>query len=399
MQNLDSLTLIEEKENKPMCISSNPVSDYCDLKGDIRIHGNSSTIYISSSDRSILAGNSTWNIKPYPRKGNEGALKNVRQWTLKLVQDSKKLPSCTRIHNVPAIIFSLSGYTHNLFHDFTDVLIPLFSNTWKFDGQVHFLNTDYRPLWISRFQAVLDKLSRHPVVNIDNEKEIRCYRNVIVGLERDKALDIDPSRSVSGVTMKDFRRFIGSTYSLNRSEAIKLKEVDERKPHLMLISRQKRRKWRNLDEITEVAQSLGFDVVVGDANRTSSVSRFAHIVNSCDLIMGVHGAGLANMVFLPDEAVVIQVIPLGALEAFAKETFEDPTKDMNLRYLKYKIKVKESSLIEIYRPNDPVIKDPLLIHKQGWEAIQATYLDEQDITLDMKRFRHTLVEALDLLHR
>nr|GLL47539.1 uncharacterized protein LOC109163084 [Ipomoea trifida] len=33
---------------------------------------------------------------------------------------------CTRNHNVPAVVFSTAGYSGNLFHDFSDLLIPLY---------------------------------------------------------------------------------------------------------------------------------------------------------------------------------------------------------------------------------------------------------------------------------
>jgi hypothetical protein len=36
---------------------------------------------------------------------------------------------------------------------------------------------------------------------------------------------------------------------------------------------------------------------------------FARLVNSADVMMGVHGAGLTNMVFLPSRAVLVQVVP------------------------------------------------------------------------------------------
>jgi capsular polysaccharide biosynthesis protein len=54
--------------------------------------------------------------------------------------------------------------------------------------------------------------------------------------------------------------------------------------------------WRNADEIVRSAEKFGFEVVVSEG--THKVAPFAEIANSCDAIMGVHGAGLTNMVFL-----------------------------------------------------------------------------------------------------
>nr|GFC08734.1 EGF domain-specific O-linked N-acetylglucosamine transferase-like [Tanacetum cinerariifolium] len=110
-------------------------------------------------------------------------------------------------------------------------------------------------------------------------------------------------------------------------------------------------------------------------------------------------AGLTNMVFLPDHAVVVQVVPLGGLEGIAKTDFGEPSKEMNLRYLKYSIRVKESSLSTQYANDDVVLRDPIAIHKQGWDALRATYLVKQNVKLDVRRFRSTLIKALKLLHR
>uniref|UniRef100_A0A6N2LT86 Uncharacterized protein n=1 Tax=Salix viminalis TaxID=40686 RepID=A0A6N2LT86_SALVM len=74
-------------------------------------------------------------------------------------------------------------------------------------------------------------------------------------------------------------------------------------------------------------------------------------------------------------------------------------KDMNIRYLDYKIKVEESTLIQQYPADHEVLRDPSAIGKQGWVAFRSIYLDKQNVTLDVERFRPTLVRALQLLHQ
>jgi hypothetical protein len=59
-------------------------------------------------------------------------------------------------------------------------------------------------------------------------------------------------------------------------------------------------------------KKLGFEVVVSGG--TYEVASFTEITNSYDVIMGVHDAGLTNMVFLPPRGVVIQIVLLGGLE-------------------------------------------------------------------------------------
>uniref|UniRef100_A0A6N2KEB6 Uncharacterized protein n=1 Tax=Salix viminalis TaxID=40686 RepID=A0A6N2KEB6_SALVM len=76
----------------------------------------------------------------------------------------------------------------------------------------------------------------------------------------------------------------------------------------------------------------------------------------------------------------------------SRASFEDPAKDMNIRYLDYKIKVEESTLIQQYPADHEVLRDPSAIGKQGWVAFRSIYLDKQNVTLDVERFRPTLVK-------
>lgn len=117
----------------------------------------------------------------------------------------------------------------------------------------------------------------------------------------------------------------------------------------------------------------------------------ADTVNSCDVLMGVHGASLTNIVFLPQNAIFIQVVPCGSLQQMTLQI-------MNIKYLEYKIRWEESPLIQQYPLGHMIIKDPSSIEKQGWEVFRSVYFDKQNVKLDVDRFRPTLQKALELLH-
>lgn len=119
--------------------------------------------------------------------------------------------------------FSLGGYAGNNFHDYTDIVIPLYLTSRQFDGEVKFLITDRNPWWINKFQNVLRTLSRYELIDIDKEENVHCFTTVTVGLKRyPKELSIDPSKSP--YSMKDFRQFLRSAYSLKKDTAIKMKD-------------------------------------------------------------------------------------------------------------------------------------------------------------------------------
>ncbi|XP_022738700.1 EGF domain-specific O-linked N-acetylglucosamine transferase-like [Durio zibethinus] len=319
----------------------------------------------------------------------------VKNWSVTSVE----CLHCDLIQSVPAILFSVGGFSGNHFHDFSDLVIPLYITSRQFNGEVRFLITDNRPWWITKFQGILGMLSRYDIIDIDREEKIHCYPSIIIGLQYHKELGIDQSKSQNQLSMKDFRQFLRKTYWLKGSQAIGIGDDMGKRPRLLIISRRNSRSFTNIDKITRMAGSLGYNVVTAEPNISTSLGSVAQTVNSCDVLMGIHGAGLTNMVFLPDNAILIQIVPLGSLDGLAREDFAEPAIDMNLRYLEYKIKTKESSLINKYQLDHLIIKDPLSVHKQGWDAVRSTYLDKQNVKLDVKRFRPTLLKALQLLHQ
>lgn len=374
-----------------------PMSNFCEINWDdviVQVKGNSSTISVVSLQIGISAGNFCWIVKPYVRKkDNTAAVDLVKNWS---VSSADQFLHCDTIQNVPAILFSIGGFSGNHFHDFSDLIIPLYITSRQFNGQVQFLVTDNRPWWITKYQGILGKLSRYDIIDIDRENAIHCYQSITIGLKYHKELGIDQSKSLS---MEDFRRFLRSTYSLKRRNAIKIGDgMRKIRPRLLIIPRRNSRSFTNTERITTMAESLGYSVVTAEPNISTSLWSVALTVNSCDVLMGIHGAGLTNMVFLPDNAILIQIVPLGPIDGLARDDFAEPAVDMKLRYLEYKIKAKESSLIRKYQMDDVIIKDPLSVHKHGWDAVRSTYLDKQDVKLDVRRFRSTLLKALELLH-
>ncbi|KAF7819933.1 alpha-1,3-arabinosyltransferase XAT2-like isoform X1 [Senna tora] len=390
----------EEPEPEPIVCTSESRTDFCEARGDIRVQGSSSSIYVVSPDTKNLSGNTSWSVRPYARKEDLYAMSHVREWSVKpLIKGSQQVPQCSQNHSIPAVLFSTSGYAGNHFHDFTDIIIPLFLTSRKFNGEVQFLITDKRDWWISKYQVYLKKLSNYEPLDIDSEKDqVHCFPSVIVGLKRyQKELSIDPLKY--SYSMRDFRDFLRSSYSLKRVKAIRLRDGGHhrKQPRLMIVTRKRTRSFTNTDQIVRMAKNMGFKVVTMEGG--GNLSRFAEAVNSCDVLMGVHGAGLTNIVFLPENAIFIQIVPYGGVDWLATNDFGEPSKDMNLKYLEYNIKLEESTLIQQYPLDHEAIKDPPSIWKQGWEAFKTMYLDKQNVNLDVIRFRPTLEKALELLHQ
>ncbi|KAL1566443.1 alpha-1,3-arabinosyltransferase XAT3-like [Salvia divinorum] len=395
----ESVTEPEKKWRnvEPLCRVLKPGADYCEIEGDVRVDANSSTVFLVKP-RSYLKldtnAASDWIIEPYPRRGTGF----VKKWTVKVAaEDDGSVPKCGRLHSLPALLFSIGGFTGNHFHDFADLLVPLFTTSFRFKRDVHFLAADYKPWWPAKYRPLLLRLTGSEILDIDRENTTNCYGRLIAGLKFDSELVVADSATSSGASMHKFRQLLRQTYSLDR--AIRGGDAAARRPRLMIVSRKRTRILTNEDRISRAAAKLGFEVVSAEGDRSTNLTKFAQLVNSCDVMVGVHGAGLTNMLFLPEKAVLIQIVPLGAIDVFAKLDFGNPAAGMKIRYLDYKIEMKESSLIQRYPADHPVIRDPISIHRKGWGVLREVYLNNQNVTIDVRRFRATLAKALKLLRR
>ncbi|KAI0502554.1 hypothetical protein KFK09_017507 [Dendrobium nobile] len=376
---------------KSMCDYSNRRSDVCDLTGDVRIPINQRSVLLVAKSQS----NDSHKIRPYARKSDPSAMSNVAQFTLRLSQTHNS-PVCTHNHSSPAIVFSVGGYAGNYFHDFSDILLPLFQTSRTFHGKVHFLVSNFRWWWVNKYLAIFQGLSQYEILIFNeadkNNSAIHCFPKALIGLHSNNDLMLK-----KGDSMVQFTEFLRRAYLLERNEPIKPVELSVKKPRLLIIARSHTRRFVNLEKIVKMGEKLGFEVLVAEAE--ANVVRFARVVNTCDVMMGVHGAGLTNLVFLPTNAVFIQVVPWGKLDWISNTYFKEPAISMKLKYLQYDIKEEESTLMEIYGRDDPVFRDPYSIHKLGWERMKAIYLEKQNVKLNVRRFRGVLVEAMKLLRQ
>lgn len=388
---------VQKTEKPTICDDSGTRSVTCEIEGVVVIEGNSTTISTPSYYSSPKLGE--WKIKPYNRKNDPDAMAQVTELLFKPSSGNDKTVHCTKNHSIPAIIFSTGGYAGNLYHDFAEVLVPLFITSYQFHGDVQFINTDSKQWWIDKYLLILKQLSKYEIITLESNKNVHCFQRTIVGTSFHKDFRVDPSKTPNGYSMSDFKEVLRKAFSLERKTAVQLSGHSKKRPRLLILSRSQSRKFVNEQQIADMAKSLGYDVKISITNSGTDVAKFARLVNSCDVFLGVHGTGLTYMVSLPDGAVVIQVVPLGRLEWLARDYYMEPSKDMKLKYLEYRILEEESTLIQQYPPNHPVIKDPFSIQEQGWSAIKSIYLEQQNVRIRLPRLKKTLTEAFKLLRQ
>lgn len=149
----------------------------------------------------------------------------------------------------------------------------------------------------------------------------------------------------------------------------------------------------NQEEIKGEAEKLGFDVVVFEPSPRISLGSAYDLINSSHTMIGIHGAALTHSLFLRPGSVFIQVVPLG-VGWLAEVCFGKAAREMGLEYAEYRIIAEESSLVEKYGRDEMVIRDPVGFRGKSWSKnVMDVYLKEQNVRLDLDRFRGYLKQA------
>ncbi|KAJ3692409.1 hypothetical protein LUZ60_012759 [Juncus effusus] len=378
------------------CDYSNRRFDICSLEGDVRVLGTASSVLLISPTSNPPLNTTSYKIRPFTRKWEDVTMSRVRELTLQQ-SDSETSPACDVTHDVPVVIFDMGGFPFNLFHAYTDLLMPLFIGSYQYNGKVQFAATSYNLRWVQLYLPLLTSLSHYPILNLDSETLVHCFPSAQVGIKSHGPLAIDPNMSTNGYTMQDFRQFVRTSVSLQRAQVEIIDKNSGKRPRLCILLRKGTRAFINENEIIGMAEEMGFEVVPTDTETTKLFPKIAHIINSCDVLMGLHGAGMANMLYLPNNGTLIQILPWGNLRDIGWGDYGAPTKDMGVKYVEYEIKVEESTLLEKYPRDDVVFTNPQEIHKHGWNAMYNVYLVEQNVKLDVDRFRGVLLEIFKSL--
>ncbi|KAI9121436.1 hypothetical protein K1719_008469 [Acacia pycnantha] len=401
-------------------------SDICIMKGDIRTHSSSSSIFLYSNpisfnnqmtnlSRTAVSGKQDSDqvhqhekIKPYTRKWETSVMDTIDE--LNII--SKKLSlgtgnhSCDVYHDVPALFFSTGGYTGNIYHEFNDGIIPLFITSRHFNKQVVFVILEYHNWWVMKYGDILSHLSDFPAIDFSGDNRTHCFPEAIAGLRIHDELSVDSSLMKDNKSsIVDFRNLLDQAYwprikDLIQDEAKEaqgrlstvLSENQGNKPKLTILSRSGSRMITNENLLVKIAEEIGFKVEVFRPDRTTELAKIYRVLNASEVMVGVHGAAMTHFLFMRPGSVFIQVIPLGT--SWAAETYYgEPAKKLGLKYIGYEIQAKESSLWKKYDRDDPVLRDPESINQKGWEYTKKIYLDSQNVTLDLRRFQKRLRSA------
>ncbi|KAJ4772646.1 Glycosyltransferase family 61 protein [Rhynchospora pubera] len=175
------------------CDRSHYRTDLCYMRGDIRTEpaSNPANIFLYGAQQEAV----TEKIKPYTRKFEEGIMNSIEEVTINpniLLANQTASDMCDVVHDVPAIVFSTGGYTGNLYHEFSDGLIPLYITSKRFEKEVVFVVLEYHRWWGVKYQGILEQMTNYPVVDFREDRRVHCFKEMIVGMKIHGELIIDP---------------------------------------------------------------------------------------------------------------------------------------------------------------------------------------------------------------
>ncbi|MCD9643364.1 hypothetical protein HAX54_030813 [Datura stramonium] len=385
-------------------------------------------------------------IKPYPRKWENFTMGQIKEFTLTTGPIG---PHCLIHHKAQALVFSVGGYTGNFFHDINDGFLPLFITVNSLFPNQDFILviSKLQDWWVQKYKDLLQSFSKYPIINIDKEINVtHCFPRVTLGLVSHGFMNIDPKLTPNSKTLIDFHNFLATTYDDGQSHSHSYphsyqpdqsqlqhqsqlqyqsqsqpksqpqlqyqqqhqshsqpdqlqpqpQHQSQLRPRLVLASRggSVGRLILNQDEVKLVAEQIGFEVIIFEPRKNTSLHESFRMIHTSHAMIGVHGAALTHALFLRPSSIFIQIVPIGA-EGVSDICFGKLARDMKLVYEEYKIGVEESSLMENFgKENSLVLHNPKALQQKGWsQEIMDIYLRQQNINLDLNRIRKYLEKA------
>ncbi|KAI4466474.1 glycosyltransferase [Holotrichia oblita] len=240
---------------------------------------------------------------------------------------------CDIVIEKPTFILKIDA-TVNMYHHFCDFL-NLYASLHMNASSAEAFTTDVHILiwetftYRSAFEETWKAFTRHPVWDLKTFRgETVCFKNVILPLLPRMIFGLYYNTPIihgcenSGL----FHAF--SQHVLHRLEIPISKRVD-RRIRITLLSRDtKYRRILNEDELLEALRDNDeYSVQRVVYNKEMSFRRQLEVTRNTDMLIGMHGAGLTHLLFLPDWAAVFELY-----------NCEDPNcyKDLTrLRGLKY----------------------------------------------------------------
>jgi len=238
--------------------------------------------------------------------------RNIRESDETISGDS---PTCDLYIDQPTFIVKLDA-TVNMYHHFCDFLnlyLSLHVRKTEEDGTKMFSTDNQIIIWenhdyISNFGDAWRAFSRNPLLNLlDLAGKRVCFRNVVFPLLSRMLFGLYYNTPLirgcaNSALFTSFSQFV-----LHRLEIPAGNPTN--KLRVTLLSRRTRfRRILNEDELVASMEASGrFTVTLAKFDHRTPFTQQLEVIRSTDILIGMHGAGLTHLLFLPAWAAVFEL--------------------------------------------------------------------------------------------
>ncbi|KAG8223436.1 hypothetical protein J437_LFUL005264 [Ladona fulva] len=227
---------------------------------------------------------------------------------------------CTIIIDRPTYIMKIDAAV-NMYHHFCDFLnlyasLHMNASSGFGDGSSFWSQDTLMLIWEthpyqSAFQEAFSAFTYHPVLNLRNfEGQVACFRNVIFPLLPRMIFGLYYNTPLIWGCHKSGLFHAFSKHMLHRLGIVRTPaRRREGKIRVTLMSRDTpyRRILNEEELIAGLEENPDYSVRRVVYNRFMSFSRQMEITHNSDIFIGIHGAGLTHLLFLPDWGVVFEL--------------------------------------------------------------------------------------------
>ena len=166
-------------------------------------------------------------------------------------------------------------------------------------------------------------------------------------------------------------------------------------PLVVFISRLNKRLLLNEEELVELAQSLGARVAVVALENLPLCAQ-VRLFREAQTLVGMHGSGLINTMFMKPGSSVVQIVPyqLSGADTFFRGTAEAH----GVRYFEVPTSARESTIAHAHFLKEPEKVEEYLQQGSGCCGTQTyfSFFINQDVVVDLAKARAVLTRALSL---
>lgn len=360
------------------CDRHSPLTDICTLRGDVRINVETGEIVLFAKDPATPRG--PLSVRPHPRKWDYNAMRDVTELRIRAMEaaagQGSPLWECTSHERAPAAVFSAGGYCGGAFHDYNEVFLPLFQTVHQYARDVVLLVADLKGAWWWRGAPAADTLvgamTQHRIRLLgqrnDTEGEpqgVQCFERVTIGLRHHLCMYDEfggletRSESLAGVRVSDFGPVVAAGLQAEAPSPARVQVAEGSTPVVGIVQRRGTRVLTNFEAMLAAAEAAGYRalaLVLEELRPREAVRALRQL----DVLVAVHGAGLANLALMRPGGVVMQILPYGewGTGRLVGREYRNLADLQGLKYLEWHVPLQDSSLVDAYPLTDPVLMDP-----------------------------------------